>query len=287
MLIIVDSGSTKADWQIIHSDGRKELHSTMGFNPFFHDENRIETELKKQFVKDVKVEEVQYVYFYGAGCSDKMRCDIVKRGLERIFTKAITIEILHDLLASARATCGIKPGIACIIGTGSNTCLYDGNDVTDNVSNLGYLLGDEGSGSHLGKLLIRAYFYRELPDDIITFFHEDFGSDKREILNKIYGEGPNVYLASYARFFSKHRNHFYIQKLANEAFTELTRRHILKYEGCHHIPIHFVGSVAYHFKDILKTTLEENDLSLGVVIQKPIDALVDYHLQNVNQNFIN
>ena len=282
MLIIVDSGSTKADWQIIKADGNRELHTTMGFNPFFHDEDRIEAELKKEFVHDVKVDEAKWIYFYGAGCSDKMRCETVKRGLARIFKNAETIEVLHDLLASARATCGIKPGIACIIGTGSNTCLYDGNDVTDNVSNLGYLLGDEGSGSHLGKLLIRAYFYRELPDDIITHFHEDFGSDKRAILNKIYGEGPNVYLASYARFFSKHRDHFYIQKLASEAFTELIRRHILKYDGCHHVPIHFVGSVAYHFQDILKTTLEEHNLSLGVVIQKPIDALVNFHLKNIN-----
>lgn len=285
MLIIVDSGSTKADWQIVHKDGRQELHSTMGFNPFFHDEDRIETELKKNFVKEVKVDDAKWVYFYGAGCSDKMRCDIVKRGLQRIFKNTEVLEVEHDLLASARATCGTKPGIACIIGTGSNTCLYDGKEVIDNVSNLGYLLGDEGSGSHLGKLLIRAYFYRELPDDMVTFFHEDFGNDKREILNRIYGEGPNVYLASYARFFSKHRNHFYIQKLASEAFTELTRRHIIKYEGCRHVPIHFVGSVAYHFQDILKTTLEEHDLNLGVVIQKPIDALVDFHLKNINTSY--
>lgn len=282
MLIIVDSGSTKADWQVINTDGSRELHTTMGFNPFFHDEDRIETELKKSFVKDVNVVEAKKIYFYGAGCSDKMRCEIVKRGLERIFVNAETIAVEHDLLGSARATCGNEAGIACIIGTGSNTCLYDGKDVIDNVSNLGYLLGDEGSGSHLGKLLIRAYFYRELPDDMIEFFHEEYGNNKRVILNKIYGDSPNVYLASFARFFSKHKSHFYIQKLANEAFAELTRRHILKYNGCNNIPIHFVGSVAYHFQDILKTTLEEHNLSLGVVIQKPIDALVDFHLKNIN-----
>lgn len=282
MLIIVDSGSTKADWQVINTDGSRELHTTMGFNPFFHDEDRIETELKKSFVKDVNVVEAKKIYFYGAGCSDKMRCEIVKRGLERIFVNAETIAVEHDLLGSARATCGNEAGIACIIGTGSNTCLYDGKDVIDNVSNLGYLLGDEGSGSHLGKLLIRAYFYRELSDDMIEFFHEEYGNNKRVILNKIYGDSPNVYLASFARFFSKHKSHFYIQKLANEAFAELTRRHILKYNGCNNIPIHFVGSVAYHFQDILKTTLEEHNLSLGVVIQKPIDALVDFHLKNIN-----
>jgi N-acetylglucosamine kinase-like BadF-type ATPase len=285
MLIIVDSGSTKADWQILKADGSQELHHTMGFNPFFVDEDRVEKELKKDFVHQVDVAAARWVYFYGAGCSDRMRCDIIKRGLTRIFTNAETIEVEHDLLASARATCGIEPGIACIIGTGSNTCLYDGKDVIDNISNLGYLLGDEGAGSHLGKLLIRAYFYRELPDDMIQFFEAEFGNNKRAILNLIYGDAPNVYLASYAKFFSAHRNHFYIQKLANEAFTELIRRHILKYDGCHHIPIHFVGSVAYHFRDILKTTLEEHDLSLGIIIQKPIEALVDFHLKHINTGF--
>lgn len=283
MLIIVDSGSTKADWQIIHPDGSRELVSTMGFNPFFHDENRVETELKKDFSQKVDVAKVKWVYFYGAGCSDTERCDTIKRGLERVFTNAEYIEVEHDLLASARATCGKSAGIACIIGTGSNTCLYDGENITDNVSNLGYLLGDEGSGSHLGKLLIRAYFYRELPTEIEEVFVESYGSDKRAILNKIYGDAPNVYLASFAKFFSENRNHFYIKRLVSQAFTQLIERHILKYADCHNIPIHFVGSIAYHFQDILKITLEEHKLQLGIVIKKPIDNLVAFHLTNINK----
>jgi glucosamine kinase len=286
MLIIVDSGSTKADWQILYADGRRELHNTIGFNPFFVNEDDVETELKKDFVNKVAVNDAKWVYFYGAGCSDKMRCDIIKRGLERIFKNAETVEVEHDLLASARASCGTEAGIACIIGTGSNTCLYDGKDVIDNVSNLGYLLGDEGSGSHLGKLLIRAYFYREMPDDIKAKFETKYGDNKREFLNKMYSEGANVYLASFATFFSENRADFYIKKLAAEAFGELCKRHILKYEGCHHIPINFVGSVAYHFKDILEVVLEENDLKLGEIIRKPIEALVDYHLKNINVGFV-
>ena len=283
MLIIVDSGSTKADWQIIYPDGKQELHSTMGFNPFFHDETRVERELKKDFATKVAVNKVTAVYFYGAGCSDKMRCDIIKRGLQRVFTQAETIEVQHDLLASARATCGTAAGIACIIGTGSNTCLYDGQNIVDNVSNLGYLLGDEGSGSHLGKFLLRAFFYRELPDDIEALFTAEYGDDKRVFLNNMYAkEGVNVYLASFAKFFSAHRTHFYIQKLAAEAFTQLVQRHILKYDGCHHIPINFVGSVAHHFQDILKVVLDEHDLKMGIIIKKPIDKLVEYHLKNIN-----
>jgi glucosamine kinase len=280
MLIIVDSGSTKSDWQIIHTDGKKELISTKGFNPFFHDEDHVETELKKEFVHQVKVDDVKEIFFYGAGCSDKMRCDVIKRGLERVFKNAkITVE--HDLLASARAVCGDKAGIACIIGTGSNTCLYDGAQITDNVTNMGYLLGDEGSGSHLGKSLLRAYFYREMPDDIKALFEAEYGTDKRGFLNKIYGDAPNVYLSSFATFFSKNRDNFYIQKLVGDAFTQLVTRHILKYEGCHHLPVCFVGSIAFHFQDILKVTLEEHNLDLGNVIKKPIDSLTEYHLRSL------
>ncbi len=280
MFIIVDSGSTKADWQIVHADGTRELVSTMGFNPFFHDADRIETELKKDFTQKVAVDNVQSVFFYGAGCSDVMRCAIIKEGLIRIFKHAdITVD--HDLLAAARACCGVKAGVACIIGTGSNTCLYDGEKITDNVTNLGFLLGDEGSGSHLGKRLIRAYFYRELPEEIKSAFEKTYGSDKRIILNNIYGASPNVYLASFATFVSQHKNHFFIQELVSQSFKELITRHILKYEGCHSLPINFVGSIAHHFRDILKVCLEKYHLKLGQVVKKPIDNLVEYHIQKL------
>ncbi len=282
MVVIVDSGSTKADWKIIHANGAQELVTTMGFNPYFHDEDRIEKELNKEFIKKVKVADVNKVYFYGAGCSDKEKCDIIHRGLSRIFKNTSLIEVDHDLLACARATCGTQPGIACIIGTGSNTCLYDGKKVIDNVSNLGFLLGDEGSGSHLGKLLIQGYFYRELPPDVEELFVKEYGSDKIEITNKIYGKSPNVYLASFAKFFSQHRHHFYIQKLVSDAFGTLITRHILKYKDCHNMPINFIGSIAYHFEDILKMALQEHDLKPGIVIQKPIDNLVAYHLKNID-----
>ncbi|MEO0042723.1 MAG: hypothetical protein RL329_2171 [Bacteroidota bacterium] len=280
MLIIVDSGSTKADWQIIHADGSRELHNTMGFNPFFHDADRIESELKKDFIQKVACEKAKWVYFYGAGCSDAMRCNIIQTGLKRIFTQADIIEVDHDLLACARAVCGVKPGIACIIGTGSNTCLYDGKKVVDNVSNLGFLLGDEGSGSHLGKRLIRAYFYRELPEALQQDFEKTYPEGKREILNKMYAPGANVYLASFATFISAHKKHFFIQELVSASFKELIIRHILKYEGCQRIPINFIGSIAYHFQDILKMALEKHNLKMGIVIKKPIDNLVKFHLEH-------
>ena len=283
MMIIVDSGSTKADWEILYPDGRRELVSTMGFNPYFVSSDFIEKELNRDFVNKVDVKSADKVYFYGAGCSDPVHCNVVKEGLARIFKNASLIEVDHDLLASARASCGTKAGIACIIGTGSNTCLYDGNKILDNIPALSYLIGDEGSGTHLGKLLLRAYFYRELPAQIRDAFVTKYGTDKLSILNRAYGDAPNVYLASYATFFSENRDHFFIQKMVSEAFEELVVRHILKYKGVQELPINFVGSIAYHFKDILEMTLNAHGLVLGTIIRKPIDALVEYHLKNIDK----
>ncbi len=282
-MIIVDSGSTKADWEIIQPNGDRHLESTMGFNPYFVTSDFIEEELKRDFVNKVDVNSVDNVYFYGAGCSDPAHSKIVEIGLSRIFKNAKNIVVEHDLLASARASCGTKPGIACIIGTGSNTCLYDGKKILDNIPALSYLLGDEGSGTHLGKFLLRAYFYRELPAEIRDAFVTKYGSDKLAILNRAYGDAPNVYLASFATFFSENREHFYIQKMVSEAFEELVVRHILKYKGVQELPINFVGSIAYHFRDILEMTLNTHALTLGTIIRKPIDALVEYHLKNLDK----
>ena len=283
MIIVIDSGSTKADWIVVPSDGSEQyLVSTMGFNPFFHDEDRIVEELSKDFVNHVPVAQIEKVFFYGAGCSDEAHCQIIHRGLERIFTKSV-IYVEHDLLASARATCGNSPGIACIIGTGSNTCSYDGKKITDNVTNLGYLVGDEGSGSWLGKLLVRSYFYREMPNDLKLVFEEEYGSGEEarlKIINQIYGDAPNVYLASFAKFMVENKEHSLINSLVFNAFDELVCRHVLKYENHAQVPIHFVGSIAFHLQDILKNVLEKRGLTLGNVIRKPVENLVNYHLSN-------
>lgn len=283
MLIIADSGSTKADWKIIDKQGNHQMVSTIGFNPFYVKPEDIESELRKKFVHQVRVQEAEQVYFYGAGCSDSRRCKIVEDGLQLIFPNA-KIEVMHDLLAAARATCFHDPGVACIIGTGSNSCQYDGERITDNVTNLGYLAGDEGSGSHLGKKLIQAYFYREIPEDLLNIFEESYPGGKRVILNKIYGESPsNVYLAAFAKFLSNNKDHLFVQKLVFDAFAEFIDRHVRKYEIHISHPIHFIGSVAYHFKEIIELVLKERGMSLGQVIQKPIDNLVKFHLRNTTE----
>ena len=278
MILIVDSGSTKADW--ILTDGKeRQLFSTIGFNPVYDTADDIVAELNTSLMPKLQPEQVREIHYYGTGCWDDKRKDRVREALGRLFNSAKNV-VEHDLLAAARASCGHLPGIACIMGTGSNSCLYDGVSVVDNVTNLGYFLGDEGSGSHLGKMLVQAYFYRELPNDLVNDFHQEYALTKTDILDKIYNEDhPNVFLASFTKFLGYHQEHFYVKKLVSEAFGMFIDRHVRKYRDHTELPINFVGSIAYYFQSILKITLEERGLNFGSVTRKPIDPLVDYHEQ--------
>ncbi len=279
MILIADGGSTKADWKIIDKSGNQSDYTTIGFNPFFYTEEMVVEELRKSFILDIPVDKVRKVFFYGSGCSDAYRKSILANAFKEVMPKA-EVMIEHDLLASARATCGDAAGIACILGTGSNTGLYDGEKIIDNVTNLGYLLGDEGSGTHLAKKLIRAYYYRELPAHLEQKFNETYDIGKRELLNKLYdGERANVYLASYAKFLSDHKDDLYIQQVVHRSFGEFIDRHVTKYEGYQQLPIHFVGSIAYYFSFILEALLSERNLILGLIIKRPIENLVNYHLK--------
>ncbi len=277
MIIVVDSGSSKADWRIIGAHNNFSV-STMGFNPVFHTAEVIYKEVVLAFEHKLNYEQVQQVFFYCAGCWDIGRKELIYSALSKAFPKAEVV-VEHDLLGAARAACGRDAGITCIIGTGSNSCLFDGEDVTDNVTNLGYLIGDEGSGTYLGKELIRAYFYREMPRDLLSHFEAFHPGGKSAILDKVYKskEAPNVYLASFVPFFAEYKNHIYIQKLIYQAFTAFVDRHPRKYKNHTELPVHFIGSVAFHFQDIMKVVLEERAMLPGNFIQKPIDNLAAFH----------
>ncbi len=280
MFIIADSGSTKCDWTSVYSDGTTSTVTTMGLNPFFHDSDFMEQILIRELLPKSDLKEVHEVIFYGAGVHDSLRAAVVETALRKIFPDNTKIVVEHDLLAAARAACGKNPGIVAIIGTGSNTCLYDGYKVIDNVPNLGFLAGDEGSGSHIGKKLIQAYFYRELPDDILSDFETQYPEGMTAIKNTIYAGSGNVYLASFTRFLAAHKSNYLVQQLVAEAFDELIDRHIRKYKGNNELPVHFVGSVAHYFQDILRICLIKRGMKMGRVIQRPIDALVEYHLSH-------
>lgn len=278
MILVADSGSTKTDWVLVDNQGGLRTINTIGFNPLYHSETFIAEECRKVFdLEKLPYASVEAIYYYGASVWDEEKAAKIRSALARLFPQAL-IDVEHDLLGAARATCGREAGISCIIGTGSNTCLFDGKDVIDNVTNLGYFAGDEGSGAHLGKSLVKTYFYRELPADLVAALEEKVPGGKKEFLENIYEKpSPNVYLASLTKFLSEHRDHIFIQRLVYNCFAEFIDRHVRKYPGHLTIPVHFIGSVAFHFRDFLTVILEERGMKAGRFLQKPIDRLVEFH----------
>jgi glucosamine kinase len=276
MVIIADCGSTKCDWLLLHGGRNQQLENTVGFSPFFHSTDDIQTILVEQLLPKLSPESVLEVYFYGTGVHDEHRSEIVGKALRSVFPNA-TVEVEHDLLAAARAVCGHHAGIACILGTGSNSCYYDGKTILDNVPSLGWLLGDEGSGTHLGKALLRAWFYRELPADLQAAFHAAYPEGQDAIKDRIYDKGANAYLATFTRFLGDNLQHPFVQKLVSESLGEFLDRQVCKYNGYQHVPIHFVGSIAYHFQEILEKCLDDRKLKLGTIVRKPIYPLADFH----------
>lgn len=277
MVIIADCGSTKCDWLLAHGGRNQQLENTVGFSPFFHSSAEIKEIIQTQLAPKLEVDQVTQIWFYGTGVHDESRAEIVASALRAIFPNA-AVEVEHDLLASARATCQRNAGIACILGTGSNSCYYDGSKILDNVTSLGWLLGDEGSGTHMGKALLRAWFYRELPADLNAAFNEAHPEGPDAIKNRIYEKGANAYLATFTRFLGERLQHPFIQKLVSDSLGEFLDRHVSKYQGYQQVPIHFVGSIAYHFKDVLDRCMEERKLHLGEIIRKPIYPLAEFHL---------
>lgn len=279
MLLIADVGSTKADWVLRHQGRTVASVQTQGFNPVVHPQALLQ-KITEELAVTLSPQTVpQSIHYYGAGCWDEARKQIIQQRLRQLFPLA-QLSITDDLLGAARAACGRQPGIACILGTGSNTCRYDGEQVVDQVTNLGYLLGDEGSGVHLGKTFLQAYFYRELDDELNAAFAAWTPLDKATLLNNLYGsELPNTYLASFTPFLHEHRTHPLIQRMVFRCFATFLDRHVRKYQGHLEVPISFIGSVAFHFRDILLAALHERNLRAGSFIRHPIEALITFHEQ--------
>ena len=283
MILVADSGSTKADWALIQNDGSVIQAHTMGLNPYFHGPDKVESVLREQeFTRTVPVQEVEALYFYGAGCPDDHFCSIMRAGLERVFTRA-KIEVEHDLLGAARATCGRKPGISGILGTGSNSCRYDGNRVIDNIPALGHVLGDDGGGVHLGRLILRAWYYRELPPELEQDFNATWPEGKDAVMHRIYGgEGQNVHIAKFAGFLVKHREHPFARSLIDSAFREFAVRQLKKYQGWQENEVNLVGSIAELLSKELREVFTSEGLRTGRIIRKPIDSLVEFHREGAN-----
>jgi len=274
MILIADSGTTKTEWCMINDGGTSETLKTPGINPFYQEEENISAILQKEFTSTKKFDSI---YFYGAGCINKEKQDIVRNSLMQVF-ESKRIFIGSDLLAAAHSMCQDQSGIACILGTGSNSCYYNGSEIVANVSPLGFILGDEGSGAVLGKKLIGDILKKQLPQSLINDFFETYHTTAAEILENVYKKPfPSRYLADFTKFLSKNIKHPEIENIVIKSFHEFVIRNLRQYPDIEQMAIHFTGSIAFHFEVQLRKVIEEQNLILGNIERAPMKGLIRYH----------
>jgi len=282
MYLIADSGSTKTDWCLTSKDGiDQKVYHTIGYNPYFIDTEAIYYSLSENLLKDLDGELVSEIYFYGAGCSTLEKKDIVRKALIKAFPKVQAIFVGHDLLATARALLGDEYGFAAILGTGCNTCLYDGNDISLNIDSLGYLLGDEGSGSHIGKKFLRDFMRKRLEPELQARFKERFQiEDNEQIFHTLYTtQFPNRYLASFCKFAEEYPTHPYIRNKVRDSFRDFFKNLVSKYPEYKKYKFNCIGSVGFTYKDILEEVALSFDMHMGKVLKSPLENLVKYHIK--------
>ena len=292
MRLIIDAGSTKMEWILMKENVVKSRFMTEGFNPNYSDRqcleniiNLVETRLIASPNNDCPVSRrdestsLQAMHYYGTGCGNPQNCQMIKEVFQNHFPNA-EIHVTHDLMAACHAVLGHEKGIACILGTGSNACVYDGEKVVDKAVSLGYLVGDEGSGMHIGKEVLRAYFYGFMPEDLRRQFEAKYHLELKDFIQHLYHEAqPSKYLASFAEFAGEYKAHPYVQGLVKGCFKAFVEAFILRFDECRSLKVGFVGSVAYYFNDALEETLADCGLTLGKVLKAPAEGLVRYYYQ--------
>ncbi|MCZ4225399.1 N-acetylglucosamine kinase [Pedobacter rhodius] len=278
MILVADSGSSKTDW-MGYFNGETIKFNTQGINPYFLNEQDISRIILKNEIISPLASEVKEIYFFGAGCSSPDKHEVVSNGLSTVFTNAF-ISVEHDLLGSVYATCGDSEGLNCILGTGSNICYFDGKKIQEGHHGLGYVLGDEGSGTFFGKKVLLSYLYKKMPADLEMEFIKAFPSEKEQIITNVYQKPfPNIYLAGFSRFLANNYDHVFVKDILKKGFQEFVDTNVKDYPNYKTIPCHFVGSIAYYYQDILKDVLKENGITAGKILQKPIQDLYDFILQ--------
>lgn len=282
MILLADSGSTKCDWLLLDKNGsRIDMPATMGFNPFFHSSAYIIEEICKHSAMVKVAPRVQAVYYFGAGCSQETQRDIVVKALVDVFPKAF-VQVEHDMKAAAYASYQGEPCISCILGTGSNAAYFDGKSLTSNYAGLGYILGDEASGTWFGKKLLAAYLYHQLPEAVTREFEKEYGVNRAIILHHVY-EKPhaNIYLSGFTPFIARYKELPLFDALLYEGMKTFLQIHVCSFEGYEKLKTNFVGSIAFHFQASLQRAAADLNVQIGQIIQAPIEKLLDYHIRYV------
>ncbi len=281
MILIADSGSTKTDWRLI--DDNKKIHqfATQGINPYFTSSDEISLIIQNELLSEIQIPLVDTtlsVFFYGAGCGSHSKKEMVRIALLKNFHQAI-VEVYSDMLGAARSLCGANPGIAAILGTGANTCYYDGNNIIESTPSLGYVLGDEGSGAHIGKTFVQAFLNKEMPEALSNRFYERFNLGKQEMLDAIYKQpNPNRFLASFSKFIYQNLKEQFVVDLVANCFGQFFDKHICKYSKHKEVKLSCVGSVAFYYSNILRAVAANKGVNIETIIETPIAGLTLYHL---------
>lgn len=280
--LIADSGATKAEWCLLNN-GRKKILFTQGISPYFLNTSEIAELITKELAVKFKNSTVDQVYYYGTGCANIENAKSIKKALTKVFPEA-RVNVNTDLMAAARAVCGSDKGIACILGTGSNSCYYNGKNILKNSPGIGYVLGDEGSGACLGKKVLQYYLYNSFDEDLRARFDAKYVTTASEILENVYKKPlPNKYLASFTLFLAENRGHYMIENIIEDGLNDFFFQHLCKYNEVWKYPVSFVGSVAFGFADVIKELCNSYEFELGKILKNPMQGLIKYHSGEVDR----
>ena len=275
--LIADSGATKTNWCVTGMEDPYEFH-TQGINPYFFTGDEVTNLLKNEWPSELFEMPVEEVHFYGAGCGEESNRRLVENSIRLALPGVEAVTVETDVLGAAKALCGHNPGVVGILGTGSNSCVFDGKKIIKNNPSPGFILGDEGSGAFLGKKVIQYFIYNTFDEELMHAFRGKFKITYAEILKQVYKQPmPNRFLASFAPFLSENRGHYMIENIIEDGISEFYFTHLYKYAETWTHPIHFTGSIAWVFRDVLNELCHSFELQLGRVLKGPIEGLVAYH----------
>ena len=275
--LIADSGATKAEWCLLQGKKKKSIF-TQGISPYFFDTAQITNILEKELLPSLKGIKVDEVYYYGTGCINPNNNQIVKRSIKNIFKELTKVEVTHDVMAAARALYADDKGVACILGTGSSSCYYNGKKIVINKPGLGYVLGDEGSGAYLGKKVLQYYLYNTFDEELTGRFNVKYNIGTTDILESVYKKPlANRYLASFTPFLSENRGHYMIENIIEDALNDFFFHHICKFRESWTLPVSFVCGVSYYFQDVLKELCRSYEFTMGKILKNPMEGLAVYH----------
>lgn len=285
MKIIADGGSTKTNWCLVSKEGKKIYFNTEGYNPYFISTEGIIASLHNNLPDNLELDQITEVNYYGAGCSNEDKREIVQQAMQAVFTKA-HVFIGHDLLAAARALLGNNRGFAAILGTGTNSCIYDGTGIETCIDSLAYFLGDEGSGSYIGKRVLRDYFRGYMPAGLADSFWDTYQLTVEDVLDRLYNQPhPNRFLAQFSKFLYDNNNYLpYTRDVVCEGFDAFFKNLVIHYPNYKDYTFNCIGSVGYNFRDVLEEVATKYGMATGKIIRSPIDDLVFFHMNLATQN---